>query len=318
MCCGQAICTELSPAGQRPRHSGPLGRDERGRPIGSNSFARTRATALDVMRAVEYHRYRAVVVENVIDFVTRWELFHWWVIGMCLLGYRFQLVCVSAAHIGDEDNPAAAQVRDRIYAVYLDSFEIWVPIFIRSSVSPMSARHWQPDGQMPRASYGAVSTSWPRSTSSTCTSNCAPGSSRNTSVKYGESSKRNDQPSRSSVVSGGSKSAVARQSSPSTVTVTRTSADPRHVDRFAHHSRRAGPSYRSMTTSLRLWGEEGKSGPRSIMHGGASPVLRGGTDCVRYSSLSSANCSHWRPDTAAVTNSVIVRSMPSWNHTTVR
>jgi DNA (cytosine-5)-methyltransferase 1 len=112
------ICTEVSPAGRRPRHSGPLGRDERGRPIGSNSFARTRATALDVMRATEFHRYRAVVVENVIDFVTRWELFHWWVIGMCLLGYRFQLVCVSAAHIGDEDNPAAAQVRDRIYAVF--------------------------------------------------------------------------------------------------------------------------------------------------------------------------------------------------------
>jgi DNA (cytosine-5)-methyltransferase 1 len=112
------ICTELSPAGRRTRHSGPLGFDEHGRPIGSTRFARTRATALDVMRATEYHRYRAVVVENVIDFVTRWELFHWWVIGMCLLGYRFQLVCVSAAHVGDQDNPAAAQVRDRVYAAF--------------------------------------------------------------------------------------------------------------------------------------------------------------------------------------------------------
>lgn len=112
------ICTEVSPAGRRSRHSGPLGRDKHGRPIGSARFARTRATALDVMRAAEYHRYRAVVVENVIDFVTRWELFHWWVIGMCLLGYRFQLVCVSAAHIGDEHNPAAAQDRNRVYAVF--------------------------------------------------------------------------------------------------------------------------------------------------------------------------------------------------------
>lgn len=46
------ICTEVSPAGRRSRHTGPLGVDEHGRPIGSKRFARTRATALDVMRAV--------------------------------------------------------------------------------------------------------------------------------------------------------------------------------------------------------------------------------------------------------------------------
>ncbi|ACU72923.1 C-5 cytosine-specific DNA methylase [Catenulispora acidiphila DSM 44928] len=112
------ICTEVSPAGRRSRYGGPMGVDRYGRPLGNRKFRRTRATALDVMRAAEYHRYRAIVVENVIDFVTRWELFGWWVMGMCLLGYRFQLVSVSAAHVGDEHNPAANQLRDRIYAVF--------------------------------------------------------------------------------------------------------------------------------------------------------------------------------------------------------
>jgi DNA (cytosine-5)-methyltransferase 1 len=113
------ICTEVSPAGGLPTHTGPMEHDEQGRPIGSKHFARTRATALDVLRATEFHRYRVVVVENVVGFVTRWELFDWWVIGMCLLGYRVQLVSVSAAHIGDGDgNPSSNQLRDRVYAVF--------------------------------------------------------------------------------------------------------------------------------------------------------------------------------------------------------
>jgi DNA (cytosine-5)-methyltransferase 1 len=112
------ICTEVSPAGRRIRHAGPMLYDQDGRPLGSKRFARTRATALDVTRAIEYHRYRAAVVENVNDFVNRWELFHWWVIGIILLGYRVQIVSVSAAHVGDPDNPAAAQDRNRVYVVF--------------------------------------------------------------------------------------------------------------------------------------------------------------------------------------------------------
>ena len=112
------ICTEVSPAGRLVRHIGPWGVDAVGRPIGSPLFARTRATAMDTLRAAEFHRYRAIVVENVPAFVTTWELFHWWVIGMCLLGYRFQLVSASAAHLDGEGNPAANQLRDRVYCVF--------------------------------------------------------------------------------------------------------------------------------------------------------------------------------------------------------
>ena len=112
------ICTEVSPAGRLMRHIGPWGVDAAGRPIGSPLFARTRATAMDVMRATEFHRYRAVIVENVPAFVTTWELFHWWVIGMCLLGYRFQLVSASAAHLSSEGNPPSNQLRERVYCVF--------------------------------------------------------------------------------------------------------------------------------------------------------------------------------------------------------
>ena len=46
---------------------------------------RTRATFHDVIRATEVHRYTAVIVENVPDVVTEWELFDWWVEGMVRL-----------------------------------------------------------------------------------------------------------------------------------------------------------------------------------------------------------------------------------------
>lgn len=44
-------------------------------------------------------------------------MFGWRVIGMCLLGYRVQLLCASAAHIGDDGNPAAQQLRERVYVI---------------------------------------------------------------------------------------------------------------------------------------------------------------------------------------------------------
>ena len=65
-------------------------------------------------RSLHSSRY----AENVYDFVARWELFHWYVVGMCLLGYRFQLVCASAAHLSDEGNPAASQLRERVYLIF--------------------------------------------------------------------------------------------------------------------------------------------------------------------------------------------------------
>jgi DNA (cytosine-5)-methyltransferase 1 len=117
------ICTEVSPAGGRTGAKtvtrGQLELLEFG-PIAKAGFERTRATFHDVIRATEVHRYRAVLVENVVDVVAKWELFDWWVDGMCALrpGYNVQFVSVSSAHVGGEDNPHAPQWRDRLYLVF--------------------------------------------------------------------------------------------------------------------------------------------------------------------------------------------------------
>lgn len=113
------ICTEVSPAGGRQAHRGQgiLEFEEQGH-VPSDVYERTRACALDVVRATEVHRYEAVVVENVVEFATKWELYDWWVEGMCKLGYRAQVVNVSAAHVYDDGNAPAPQWRDRIYIVF--------------------------------------------------------------------------------------------------------------------------------------------------------------------------------------------------------
>lgn len=116
------ICTELSPAGgnRKPTHKpGQIGLDiEAFGKVDPGAYERTRATFHDVIRATEVHRYSAVLVENVPDVVTKWELFDWWVSGMTLLGYNVQYVSVSAAHIWGPGNAPAPQWRDRLYLVF--------------------------------------------------------------------------------------------------------------------------------------------------------------------------------------------------------
>jgi len=115
------ICTEISPAGGRRRSKGIRGQgsllEEYGY-VSPSAFDRTRATAFDVIRATEVHRYSAVLIENVVEFATDWELFDWWLAGMTKLGYNHQIVCVSSAHVGDEGNAHAPQWRDRLYIVF--------------------------------------------------------------------------------------------------------------------------------------------------------------------------------------------------------
>ncbi|MGW4490489.1 DNA cytosine methyltransferase [Streptomyces sp. NPDC004376] len=111
------ICTEISPAGGRPRVKGQVD-DEEWKSLPDKAFQRTRATAFEVIRAVTIHRYKAVLVENVIEFATDWELFEWWLTGMVQLGYNYQIVCVSSAHVGDAFNLPAPQWRDRLYIVF--------------------------------------------------------------------------------------------------------------------------------------------------------------------------------------------------------
>lgn len=122
------ICTEISPAGGRKRRRRVAASDdqygldiEAYGPVAQAGFERTRATFWDVIRAIEVHRYEAVLVENVVEVATDWELFDHWVAAVCALrpGYQVQFVSVSSAHIGDDDgNPRAPQWRDRLYLVF--------------------------------------------------------------------------------------------------------------------------------------------------------------------------------------------------------
>ncbi|MCI2421485.1 DNA cytosine methyltransferase [Saccharopolyspora sp. K220] len=111
------ICTEISPAGGRRRTKGQLALLEYGS-VDKAGWERTRATAYDVIRATEVHRYKAIICENVVEFATDWELFDWWRHAIELLGYESQVVSVSAAHIGGDGNDYAPQWRDRIYVVF--------------------------------------------------------------------------------------------------------------------------------------------------------------------------------------------------------
>ena len=72
-------------------------------------------TAWDVVTFSEYHRYDAVVVENVIEFATGWELFDEWIAAMLKLGYQHQIVCFNSMF--SYPNPVP-QSRDRIYVVF--------------------------------------------------------------------------------------------------------------------------------------------------------------------------------------------------------
>ncbi|MFD9692254.1 DNA cytosine methyltransferase [Kitasatospora sp. NPDC059146] len=119
---GSPICTEIALAGGRKRTRGQLeldlqveGDEGRAKP---ETWERTRATALDMIAWAEVHRPDAVFVENVVEFATDWELFDWWLKGWHRLGYRHQIVCASSAHLGDDSNVLAPQLRDRIYIVF--------------------------------------------------------------------------------------------------------------------------------------------------------------------------------------------------------
>lgn len=113
------ICTEISPAGGRKRTRGQMALElEEYGPVQAAAWERTRATAYDVIRATEVHRYKAVLCENVLEFAVDWELFGWWRQGMEMLGYNSQVVSVSSAHVGGGDNLPAPQWRDRIYIVF--------------------------------------------------------------------------------------------------------------------------------------------------------------------------------------------------------
>lgn len=80
---------------------------------------RSRLLMFDVLRFAEHHRYKAMVIENVVDvarnpkFAEAWA--HW---KKCLrnLGYEFRVVSLNSMHAQAHGDPAP-QSRDRLYVV---------------------------------------------------------------------------------------------------------------------------------------------------------------------------------------------------------
>ncbi|BDY33192.1 DNA cytosine methyltransferase [Mycolicibacterium mageritense] len=77
---------------------------------------RSRATMWDVVRFSEYHRYRAVMVENVVD-AYNWVPFRAWLLAMESLGYEHHIVFLNSMH-AQAFGPGAPQSRDRMYVVF--------------------------------------------------------------------------------------------------------------------------------------------------------------------------------------------------------
>ncbi|SDJ07423.1 DNA (cytosine-5)-methyltransferase 1 [Frankineae bacterium MT45] len=109
-------CTNHSQAKgvKRPTHSTP---DMFGDTLPDAAAERSRATMWDVPRFAEQVKYRAVVVENVVDAV-KWVMFPAWLHAMTLLGYEHQLVSLNSMHAQATLAPRAPQSRDRLYIVF--------------------------------------------------------------------------------------------------------------------------------------------------------------------------------------------------------
>ena len=80
---------------------------------------RSRLLMFDVLRFAEHHRYKAMVIENVVDvarnpkFAEAWEL---WKKSLTNLGYDFRVVSLNSMHAQAHGDPAP-QSRDRLYVV---------------------------------------------------------------------------------------------------------------------------------------------------------------------------------------------------------
>lgn len=106
-------CTNHSQArGKRREDQQP---DLFGDRLPTEAAERSRATMWDVLRFAEVHRYRAVVVENVID-VRDWVMWPAWVTGLDNLGYHHEVVYLNSMFAQALGAPAP-QSRDRLYVV---------------------------------------------------------------------------------------------------------------------------------------------------------------------------------------------------------
>jgi DNA (cytosine-5)-methyltransferase 1 len=86
------------------------------RPLPDEAAVRSRATMWDVPRFAEYHHYKAIIVENVVD-AYRWLPFPHWLGTMESLGYEHEIVWLNSMHAQALGMPAP-QSRDRMYVVF--------------------------------------------------------------------------------------------------------------------------------------------------------------------------------------------------------
>ena len=111
-------CTKWSQAGgghNRPAIEEGLFED----PNSSDAATRSRLLMFDVLRFAEHHRYRAMVLENVVDIAVQAKYrlaWHEWRRQLRNLGYRFRVMSVNSMHAQMLGAPAP-QSRDRIYIV---------------------------------------------------------------------------------------------------------------------------------------------------------------------------------------------------------
>lgn len=109
-------CTKWSQAnGSKPLPSIEEGLFED--PLSDEATRRSRLLMFDVLRFIEHHRYRLVMIENVVDIATQtkyqlaWEV---WRQELVKLGYTHRVVSLNSMHAQTFGAPAP-QSRDRIY-----------------------------------------------------------------------------------------------------------------------------------------------------------------------------------------------------------
>jgi DNA (cytosine-5)-methyltransferase 1 len=92
-------------------------------PLSDEASQRSRLLMFDVLRFAEHHKYRVMIIENVVDIATQakyqlaWQV---WRQELLKLGYRFKVISLNSMHAQTFGAPAP-QSRDRIYiACWLD------------------------------------------------------------------------------------------------------------------------------------------------------------------------------------------------------
>lgn len=107
-------CTNHSRAKGKKKPTNQL--DLFGESLPDEAAERSRATMWDVVRFTEQHRYRAIMVENVVE-VADWLLFDSWIVAMHAMGYEHRIVSLNSMHAQSRGLPAP-QSRDRVYIVF--------------------------------------------------------------------------------------------------------------------------------------------------------------------------------------------------------